>query len=244
MATSGVDIYVLRDTWDLHGAYKLAMKHYYNAMHEEMSVQGAKTRWHDFRVLPDFQSDELNGVYYDPNNATPVMDASEFNTGDHTFSTIVDAGGTTRSFSLDTTTTGTEWSIIDEWVNNGRVQNTPATASATLPYANLVEDQDEANYDILRLNGDQPPYTNAPDDQLYTKVGTIRQVSPDGVMKLSSGYFEAPLGLVILVSSAFTSPSKQEHPLMVTYAPGNYKGVKATPYATPKLVNGKEYEVE
>lgn len=243
MATAGVDVYVLRNTWDLHGAYKFAMKNYYNAMKEELdNATGANTRWHDFRVAPDFQADELEVSVANPDNAAPAMVTDSVGNGDHDFSSVADAAGTQRIFSLDTTTTGTEFSIIDEWRDKDRVDQDPATASTEMPYAGLVENLDEANYDILRQNGAVPPYDELAETSLWHKVGTIKQVTPDGVTKLTTGFFEAPLGLVILVSPAFTT-SVTHHPLTVTFQAGDYKGVKAIRYATPMLTEAMEYEV-
>lgn len=244
LATNGVDVYVLRDTWDLHGAYKLAMKNYYNAMKEELAgAKGSQTRWHDFRVLPDFQADELVPAANNPDNALPSMVLSRLTTGDHEISQVVDSVGTTRSFTLDTATTGTEWSIIAEWDDHDRVDADPQAASTTMPYNTLVEDRDEANYDLLRQKGEGPPYNPQADLNLWQHVAHLQQVSPDGVVKLSSGFFDAPLGIVILVSNGFTSGSSVERPLTVTFQSGDYKGVKAPAYATPQLTESMEYEV-
>lgn len=235
-------VYCLRDTWDLHGAYKYAMKTFYNAMKEELEIGGARTRWHDFRVLPDFQSDELNGYVYQPDNALPQMNGIETFLGDHQFTEVVDAAGTSQTFGLDTTSGSGVLSIIQEWNKKDRVDADPAVASTSMSYAGIVEDYDEANYDSLRVRGDAPPYQTTADQDLWHKVCTIKQVNPDGVAKLSTGFFEAPLGLVVLVSPTFTT-TPSEHGLVVSYQKGDYKGVKAPSYATPVLTDAKEYEV-
>lgn len=241
-ASQGVDIYVLRNTWDLHGAYKFAMKTYYNAMKEELAMGGAKTRWHDFRVQPNFQADELEASVQNPDSATPTMDNGTLQSGDHDFSSLRDDAGLTRFFGLDEATTGTVWSIIYEWGRKDRVDASPASASATMPYNAVHEENNEVNYDILRDNGAVPPYNDEADSGLWTKVATLKSTTPEGVAKLSSGFFEAPLGLVVLVSSAFTQ-TVSHHPMSVTFQAGDYKGVKAHRYATPMLTDAQEYEV-
>lgn len=244
MATAGVDVYVLRNTWDLHGAYKFAMKNYYNAMKEELQVaKGAQTRWHDFRVLPGFQADELVPGVNNPSNALPSMVDGRLTNGDHEFSQVVDSTGSSRVFTLDAATTATEWSIIDEWGEKDRVDGDPASASTSMPYDTLVENRDEANYDLLREKGEDPPYNDVADINIWQHVAHLQQVSPDGVTKLSSGFFDAPLGIVLLVSNGFTSGSPIHRPLTVTFQSGDYKGVKAPAYATPMLTESMEYEV-
>lgn len=244
MATAGVDIYVLRDTWDLHGAYKFAMEHFYNAQKEELqNAGGGNTRWLDFRVLPDFQADELGVSTANPNSASPIMSTTLEDVGEMDFSRVVDASGATRQFGLDNTGDASIFSIVQQWQHKDRVDDSPANASAAMPYSGLVEDLDEANYDILRQDGASPPYDDAASTSLWTKVTTLKQVSPDGVMKLSSGYFDAPLGLVILISSAFTTDVNLQHPLTVSFQSGDYKGIKAHRYATPVLTPEKKYEV-
>ena len=241
-ALLGTEVYVLRDTWDLHGAYKFAMKTYYNAIKEELEIGGAKTRWHDFRVKPDFQADEYGFEVFNPDAATPTMDTASVTMGEQDFSIVSDAAGTDKTFGLDATTAGNIYSIMAEWNNKDRVDSDPASVSTTMPYGGIVEDFDEANYDHLRENGALPPYAASSDQDIWHKVGTIQQVSPDGIMKLSSGFFEAPLGLVILISPAI-STVPASHGLTVTFQKGDYKGVKAAPYATPVLTPDMTYEV-
>jgi len=241
-AADGVDVYVLNDTWDLHGAYKLAMKTYYNAIKEELMAKNANTRWYDFRVKSDFQADEVAFATYNPASSTPTMTGNTVPFGDQDFSSFADAAGTMRTFSLDSGSSASEFSISAEWSRQSRIDADPSTVSTAMAYAGVVEDYDEATYDALRENGALPPYDQVTDTDLWRKVGTIRQVSPDGVAKLSTGFFDAPLGIVILISNTFTT-SNRTHDIYVTFQKGDYKGVKAPSYATPVLTPDNVYEV-
>lgn len=242
-ANQGVDVYVLRDNWDLHGAYKYAMKHYYNAMKEEIqNAKGADTRWHDFRVMPNFQADELTVEVNNPDSSNPVFSTNKLSTGDVDFSTVVDSTGTTKAFGLDASTTSTVYSIIAEWKSKDRVHADPASSATNMAYGALVEDLDEANYDILKGNGAGPPYDDEANGNLWHKVATLKQTTPTGVSKLTSGFIDAPLGLVVLVSNAFTTTGAARGASIV-FQSGSYKGVKAAPYATPILTPEMEYEV-
>lgn len=241
-ATNGVDVYVLRDTWDLHGAYKFAMKSYYNAMKEElMNANGAKTRWHDFRAWTQFLGDELVPQVANPDPSLSVS-ISTLTAGDHDLSMISDSTGTLKMFGLDSASSGSVYSIIEEWKRKNRVHSDPASAAADMPYGGIVEDLDEANYDILKDNGAVPPYDDEAGTSVWQKVAVLKQTTPAGIAKLTSGFIEAPLGLVLLVSTAFTTDIA-DRGLSVSYQTGSYKGVKAAPYATPMLTDAKEYEV-
>ena len=76
---------------------------------------------------------------------------------------------------------------------------------------------------------------------MWHKVGVLK-TGAAGEQKLTTGFFDAPLGIVVLVSSAFTDVVST-HPITVTFQAGDYKGIKAPAYATPVLTESNEYEV-
>lgn len=241
LSNAGVEVYVLRDNWDLHGAYKFAMEQYYNANREEMQAGGAKTRWHDFRVQSGVDSDLLNpAVAQEDLNA--VGDFVVLNEGDHTYASIADASGTNHEFTLHRQPSATQYGILSEWSKKDRVDLDPSSTSTTMPYAGISEDVDEANYDLLRDSGDNPPYSTDSDLYPWVKVAHLQAATNQ---KLSSGFFDAPLGIVILRSVAGfpTGAAVKELPVTVTFQKGNYKGVKAPAYATPTLTEEMKYKV-
>jgi hypothetical protein len=241
LALAGVEVYVLRNNWDLHGAYKLAMEQYYNANREEMMAGGAKTRWHDFRVQSGVDSDLLlpAAAQEDLNAVGDFVTLSE---GDHSYASITDSAGTFHEFTLHRNPSGTQYGILDEWMKKDRADPDPSSASTSLPYAGISEDVDEANYDLLRASGDYPPYALDADEYCWVKVSHLQAGTNQ---KLSTGFFEAPLGLVILRSTGGfpTAAAVRELPVTVTFQSGKYKGVKAPAYATPVLTPEKKYEV-
>jgi hypothetical protein len=115
-----------------------------------------------------------------------------------------------------------------------RVQEDPAAQSTSMPYSDMKEDVDELNYDNLRTRGDNPPYQTSAINDLWVKVTTLKQITPDGIGKLTSGYFEAPLGLVCLVSSGFAAGAQIEQPINVHFQKGDYKGINAPSYVEAK----------
>ena len=242
-ASAGIEVYALRNTWDLHGAYRMAMKQYYNAMKEELAnAPGGKTRWMDFRVQVGIGADLLVPVVHDePSTPAGAFADVRLDDGDFSYSSVYDSAGTQKTFVTGDTPTASQYSIITEWSRSNKVQESPASVSTTLPYRDIQEDTDENNYDLVKAIGDQPPYQASADTDVWHKVGVLR-TGAAGEQKLTTGFFDAPLGIVVLVSSAFTDVVST-HPITVTFQAGDYKGIKAPAYATPVLTESNEYEV-
>lgn len=237
LATSGINVYVLNDTWDLHGAYKLAMEAYYNAMKEEIAAgPGQIGRWMDFKIASGVSSDLVWPVVKTTSLADDRLDA-----GEHQYSQVQNSGSaTSRIFSLSATTTASDWSILSEWRARDAVDDDPTVITANTPYDGLTDELDDANRDLLQSQYNEPPYAQLGNTSPWRKVATLK-VEPSGAMKLSTGYFDAPLGIVIL--DGFPSDSAGTRGVTVCFQGGDYKGVKAAPYATPMLTESKEYKV-
>jgi hypothetical protein len=243
-AQNGVEVFVLRDTYDLHGAYKMAMQKYYNAMKEELQAGGAQTRWHDFRASADYLGSQLTGSIATPQGGVTTMVDNDLPGLNVDLSTVEDQNGVARNFSLSfTSTTLQKYGILEEFLRQNRVDNDPATASTDLPYDGLDPGMDEANYDILRQSGENPPYSPTVVTSQWRRVCRLQQTA-GGAQKLSTGFFDAPLGIVLLVSNTFGGPGFEDtYGMSVTFQAGDYKGVKAPAYATPVLTEAMEYEV-
>lgn len=245
-ALAGVKVFALRDGWDLHGAYRWAMQNYYNAMKEELQVGGAATRWHDFRVRPGLH-EATDALMW----STPAVGVTTMGNGtvipenEYDYSTIVDADGNTKSFTLDETTSATQFGILKEWQKKDRVDADPAGSDTNLSYDGLTSENDGENYTILRSNGAAVPYGEDANISPWIEICELKQTS-SGAQKLTTGFVNAPLGILMIESTAFAlqdPPAPQYLPIVVTLQAGDYKGVKAHPYATPVLTEAKEYEV-
>lgn len=236
LAASGIKVYALNDTWDLHGAYKYAMKSYYNAMKEEMEMSGGQIgRWHDFRIITGVDSNLLVPLIHNQ-----ALSGSRVDVGEHSYTQIVDSAGTQRGFGLQAATDAFNYSILSEWSNVDQVDDDPVTSSANTPYNQLTDEIDDANRDRLQSEGDEAPYNTTAITSPWRRVATLK-VGPAGEQKLSTGFFDAPLGMVILVGGFAPSGSGQDNGIQVSFQHGDYKGVKAYPYATPKkTANGYE----
>ena len=223
-ADTNVSIYVLADTWSLQKACQMAYKQYLDNTAEERAklAGGHLARWADFRVddgldIGGAQPDELVSRRY-----SYQKNASNFITGEFELTKVVDAAGVTRTFTLSSAPTGSEFSILNEYDASGNQQNTP-NANVTGAYNALDDESDQANVTNLQEDGDLPPYTQTslvPGNQ-WVRVANLGR-GAGGQQRLSSGFFTAPMGLV-LISGVNTSPNT----LSFEVKRGNYKGVHA-----------------
>jgi hypothetical protein len=97
------------------------------------------------------------------------------------------------------------------------------------PYDDLMEELDSENMLLLESRGDEPPYNATSWEAVWVKVGELYQTST-GAQSLSTGLFQAPLGLLYLYNygsamQAGPTPPFAESRLSVSVLPGTYKGV-------------------
>lgn len=228
-STNRIEVYALADTWMTHGAWRLAFETYKKHNAEEIKAAGKnRGRWSDFQV-----AFELGNVgrplQFDSGFAGVVFTAGEFED-----STVADEGGTDFTFNW-ISSAGTNFNIIAQYDLAGRTQNTPEDIETTLPYATLDNDSLDATiFQNIQDHGNEPPYnadtipSTAPLVKIATLQGQYNQAgnTSEGIQKLSTGYFRAPCGIVVLrgnLGSAHTGD------VSVTYKEGNYKGVHALP---------------
>ena len=215
-----IEVYALRNTWDVQRAFALAKKTYDEAYADERNVSSQKARWSDFRVSSGVSgATVLNPMMYDNASlAAGVETAGEFTVSQ------VDKGGTDTFFTFGSAAANS-LDIFDEWVRADRVSTTPATITTTTPYDGVNSD-DMSNIEMENLgqNGNQPPYSQSSPSDMLVKVATLRyEPGPDGLQRLSTGYFDAPCGLFVL-KTAGNIPNGYVH---FTAKAGEYKGIAA-----------------
>lgn len=222
-----VEVFALRNNWDVQRAYALA-KHVYDVAYEdELKASGSANlaRWRDFRVLSGVTGAvDLFPVSNDNANLGVQID----NAGEFTPS-AVDDGGTQKEFTWGASG-ATSIDIVNEWIQAGRTSPDPSSISTTAPYAGVNSDQmSDIELGNLGNDGNFPPYSEtSSSDQLY-RVATLRY-EPNtpagaGLQRLSTGYFDAPCGLfVIKVTAGINLPAGL---ISITVKSGDYKGVHA-----------------
>jgi hypothetical protein len=239
---NSVDVYVLRDTFMLQRGYSLAMEEWNKSYEEadEVTREASKARWRDFRIdIKPYTTDTIQ---------TPVV-LRPFGQKALTDTTIIDewnnaqsytTAGASRDFGLfeDSNTYG----IIHEFDKKGKVSSSPNVVTSEAAYVDLTADLVDDEVYNLQQSGNNPPYdadTSMPASFLRY-VGTINAGTSPG--KLTTGYFDAPLGAVYLVGQASkvtsvyqeSDTSKQQAIFSLTVQQGDYKGVAAHEYVEAK----------
>ncbi len=239
---NSVDVYVLRDTFMLQRGYSLAMEEWNKSYEEaeEVTRDASKARWRDFRIdIKPYTTDTIQlPVVLRPFGAKALTETTIVDEWNNSLSYTTT--GSSRDFGLfeDSNTYG----IIHEFDKKGKVQTSPQTTTAEAAYVDLTADLVDAEVGNLQTSGNAPPYDA--DGSMPTSflryVGTINAGTSPG--KLTTGYFDAPLGAVYLVGQASkvtsvyqeSDTSKQQAIFSLTVQKGDYKGVAAHEYVEAK----------
>lgn len=236
--TSPIGVYVLRNTWAVRKALAQAKHVFDEAVKEERAVVG-NARWHDFRINPSgcwtavagatpLGVDGVNGQYL------PITLGVD---GEYTLSDVAttDANGNeqVKDFTLREASQFNSFSVWQEFQNMGpKTSATPVTDSPGGYDRARGTDFEDRNVQELTGDGNYPPYN--PEvlglETPWVKVGEIGRRTSGGMIT-STGYFEAPLGLVILERYTVNA-NNRELPLTtqlveMTMREGDYKGVAA-----------------
>lgn len=222
-ATNTIDVWALADTWAVQKAFEEAKRVFDKAYINEREnlSKDARARWFDFRANIGVSGDTMfAAVTQDPNPGTlALLTAGEFNG-----SIVEDNLGVTRIFSWNPTTTPTAYSIPAEYDLAGNTSTSPTTPTGGGPYEDLQADSSAIEMQALQDRGNLPPYDADNFPAVWVKIATLGQ-SAAGSQRLSTGYFDAPCGQVVLRSSApVTELSGKAY---AEFKTGDYKGVKA-----------------
>jgi hypothetical protein len=224
-----LDVYVLRDTWMLQKAYQMAKDAYDKNMSEERADISPSNiaRWQDFRVA-------LNPASSGYTEVLPVirsngtLNMTSLSNGEFANSVVYKEDGTAMDFGFYGASS--RWSIVEQYDRTADVDSKPSntvSGSDINPYGALDDDNQQAARNDLQERGNAPPYDpNSLDgDKLFRKVGTLG--ARGGAQKLSTGFFDAPLGLIIMVPTAM-GDTDDLYELEVQS--GDYKGVHGAEY--------------
>lgn len=233
--TQPILVYTLSPTWYVSGALRAAKKEYDKAMRDERNVV-KQARWHDFRIDTD-----INSTFYAKLQAyglDQAMTGAQAHVADELErSLVVDANDVARCFTLRSPTGtvvagATAFNIFEEYDAMDNVDvDTPVIAGGVAPYDDFREESDTENMQFLQTVGDEPPYNALGFDALWTQVGELHSNNA-GNQQATTGFFQAPLGLVLLVgvvdaSIEGGSLTIDRTRVTVNVLPGAYKGVYA-----------------
>lgn len=231
-ARGSVDVYALRDTWFLQKAYQMAKDTFDKNTTEERSGMSPKSiaRWQDFRINIHPKS----GVTYNDLNPAIRDDSltlQDLTIGEFELSLVHKEDGTAMSFGLFDITNA-RWAIVNEYDRAANTDNSPedVTNLDVSAYSGLDDDNQDQSRLHLSTAGNAPPYdsNDLNGSRLFRKVATIGVAGSlsDGtiVNKLTTGYFDAPLGAILLVTTDSTGSIELE------VQSGDYKGVHGESY--------------
>jgi hypothetical protein len=217
-----VEVYALQDTWMAMKAYQLAKATFDENSQEELEQLGSSAaRWNDFRVASGISGQ----TPFDAVGFTPTP--TRYVGGEYLYTEVADAAGNAATFRWVGTGANT-FNIIDEYDTTGNTSNDPAfPVGGNVAYDGLTDEVDDNQMDHLSGDGNAPPYSNQTiENQVLTKVATL-YVDSGGGNKLSTGYFNAPCGLVYISTSGGINGTTIGNKIYVEVKGGDYKGVHA-----------------
>lgn len=220
---SYVDVLTISDTWYNQKAYQLAKQMFDLNSQEEIAFAGStKARWNDFRVDHGLGP----GIQQEYQASQGGL---RFAGGEYELSEITNAAGTAQTFRWFGSGANT-FNIIDEYDITGNTDASPTNAIGSVAYDGVTDEMDDAQMLHITADGDEPPYDrNALENQCWYRVHRLF-IDSTGTSKLSTGYFDAPCGLVQLVLGGGLTAVTSDEKIQIEVKGGDYKGVHAPSY--------------
>jgi len=215
-----LNVYVLKDNWDTIGAIRQAYKAYLTATESERAMlsKDQVARWEDFRIAHGTGLTEMAPMVYNQGIGLSSLTLGEFE-----LSTVVDAAGNEKAFTLQGASNSAQYNILSQWSASGNVQTDPVNLTSGAPYGELEESHDSTQSDNLQRDGNTPPYDAFGNDGItspWTKVATLTNANVGADGRISTGFFRAPLGMVIVTGADANSWG------LLQVREGSTKGIK------------------
>ena len=213
-----VEVYALAPTWYVMNSLREAKRVHDVAMKEERAHAG-QARWYDFRINPNFSAsvNSLGAYGLDSGGAGAAVSTTG---SEYAYSAIMHPDGTTRSFVLRGATSGTSYNVFEEYDAMGNVSDSPETPVSG-GYDGVDATMEAENIAALQARGNAPPYNTDTWNVVWVKVGELYQTAGGNSSK-STGFFEAPLGLIYIPNYASIGTN-----ISLRVKAGKYKGVHA-----------------
>lgn len=221
----GIDVYALSDTWVNQNAYKEAYDQFVENSEEEKEQLGkSAARWNDFRVAHGFSAAFMS-PHLNQGGSNNIL-----STGEYEMSEVSDSNGNSKTFRWVGSAPSTTFNIIDEYDNMGNTDATPSSPSTTVGYDGLTDELDDNQMDHLSNHGNNPPYgASTLENDVFSRVGRL-YIGAQGDGKLTTGYFNAPCGLIFLRGVGGGTSANLTEVIQIEVQGGDYKGVHAPSY--------------
>jgi hypothetical protein len=228
--TVDIPVYALANNWYTRKAINLAKTMFDLAVEEERATVGS-ARWNDFRIKPDIaatqvpSSDALTALpfVYEYDGDKAVIQYGT--TGEYNYSEV-EVSGAPKSFSIGRASSADRYNIFEEFDNMGPNSQESPIGTVTGGYDLVDANFNEEEVQELLNKGNLPPYEGdltGTTPQVWVEVGRLGQLS-SGNAQLTTGYFDAPLGL-LWVPSVVLGDETATPKLNVEFESGDYKGV-------------------
>jgi hypothetical protein len=214
-------VFALSDSWMVENGFKTAYETYLDNTDDEREriKDSSMARWNDFRVIPG-----VTGQEYNPAQFSPALASTQLNSGEFLNTRVEDASGVLRNFTWSNSPSASQYGILTEYDKAGDTGANPSAVTGDMPYSDLEADDSAVLAGDLQTFGNLPPYDGVGSNQAspWIQVATL-SVTAAGATKLSTGFFTAPCGFVVITGvnlpdSAFIN---------WTVKGGEYKGVHA-----------------
>ena len=155
---------------------------------------------------------------------TPTSSNVLLTQGSFPLSTITVTDQTQKTFTWGSPTSS-QYGILHEYDLVGNAQQSPDSDTNDIAYANATNLMDQQQAQDLQEDGALPPYdaTGVNSSSPWVRVAILGE-GAGGSQKLSTGFFDAPCGLVMLVGN---NDNWDSNNLMCEVKAGDYKGVHA-----------------
>jgi len=220
-----IHIYALADNWMVQKAFEEAKTVFDRAYTDEREnlSETQFARWRDFRIDSGLSAAALRPLMRNHPTAGALMYLLG---GTFDLSAVEDSNGNIRTFTWSNNPTASQYSVMNEYDLAGNATTSPGVTTGAGPYDDLEADASQFEMNALQVRGAQPPYDATDMPPVWIKVGTLFVSSATSSQRLSTGYFDAPCGLVSIQIEGQNWQSLEDT-LSVTAQSGDYKGVKA-----------------
>jgi len=218
---TSIEVYALRSNWVAMNAYQLAYDAFRRNSREEDDI---KSRWYDFRVEAGFGDLDSHSLLVGHDGTGSLSTIAE---GEYGYTQVRDEAGSLRRMSWSETSADT-FNIIGQYDLQQNLDSDPSSSTGIAPYQSLNDDTQQAMVLHLQQTGDQPPYERTTfSDEIWVKIATL-SLPAAGLQKLSTGFFDAPCGMIVLkkTDSNFGSDGSLGK-VTLSVKKGDYKGVSA-----------------
>jgi hypothetical protein len=233
-----IDVFRLRDTFMLQRGYELAMEEWNKSYDEAGQVvkDNVRARWRDFRIDPKSHVGDTIVLPRNLRGNGSAAASTNVVVDEYNYSESYTPGGLVRDFGLKSDSN--TFDIIAEYNKVGKVQTEPSVATTEAAYQELQTDLTDDMVENLQEDGNNPPYDADEHHVLdvLEYVGTI-YIDDDGTSKSTTGFFDAPLGVVYLSGTGSTIAGidgAAANFYKMTVQKGQYKGVAARDYVGAK----------